>query len=97
VLSTANLSLHPLQVFLFVCLFTVLKIYLFYLYEYTIAVFRYTRKVTLGSTTDGSEPPCGCWELNLPPLEEQPVFSTAEPSLQIPSLHLNVKRHPNSD
>ena len=26
------------------------------------------------------EPPCGCWELNSEPLEEQPVFS--EPSLQ---------------
>lgn len=22
--------------------------------------------------TDGYEPPCGCWELNLGPLEEQP-------------------------
>ena len=31
---------------------------------------------------DGSEPPCGCWELNSGPLEEQPVLLTAEPSLQ---------------
>ena len=26
--------------------------------------------------------PCGCWELNLGPLEEQSVLSNAEPSLQ---------------
>ena len=32
--------------------------------------------------TDGSEPPCGCWELNTGPLEEQAVLLTAEPSLQ---------------
>lgn len=25
---------------------------------------------------------CGCWELNLSPLEEQPVFLTVEPSLE---------------
>ena len=32
--------------------------------------------------TDGSEPPCSCWELNSGPLEE---FLTAEPSLYPPS------------
>ena len=31
---------------------------------------------------DGCEPPCGCWELNSGPLEEQPVLLTTEPSLQ---------------
>jgi hypothetical protein len=31
--------------------------------------------------TDSWELPCGCWELNLSPLEEQPVLLTAEPSL----------------
>lgn len=29
--------------------------------------------------TDGPEPPCGCWESNLGPLQEQ-VFLTAEPA-----------------
>ena len=32
--------------------------------------------------TDGCEPPCGCWELNTGPLEEQSVLLTSEPSLQ---------------
>jgi hypothetical protein len=32
--------------------------------------------------TDGCEPPCGCWELNSEPIEEQSVLLTAEPSLQ---------------
>jgi hypothetical protein len=31
---------------------------------------------------DGYEPPCGCWDLNSGPSEEQSVFLTAEPSLQ---------------
>jgi len=31
---------------------------------------------------DGCEPPCGCWELNSGPLEEQTVLLTSEPSLQ---------------
>uniref|UniRef100_A0A8I5ZQ82 Uncharacterized protein n=1 Tax=Rattus norvegicus TaxID=10116 RepID=A0A8I5ZQ82_RAT len=33
---------------------------------------------------DGCEPPCGCWELNSGPLEEQTVLLTSEPSLQPP-------------
>jgi hypothetical protein len=36
--------------------------------------------------TDGCEPPCGCWEINSGPLEEQPVLLTTEPSLQLPQL-----------
>ncbi|EDM00356.1 rCG35761, isoform CRA_a [Rattus norvegicus] len=35
-----------------------------------------------GLLTDGCEPPCGCWELNSGPLEEQSVLLTAEPSLR---------------
>jgi hypothetical protein len=31
---------------------------------------------------DGCEPPCGCWDLNSRPLEEQSVLLTAEPSHQ---------------
>ena len=31
------------------------------------------------------EPPCGCWELNSGPLEDQPVLLTSEPSLQPPN------------
>jgi hypothetical protein len=33
--------------------------------------------------TDGCEPPCECWELNLSLLDEQPVLLTTEPSLQL--------------
>jgi hypothetical protein len=32
--------------------------------------------------TVGCEPPCGCWELNSGPLEEQSVLLPTEPSLQ---------------
>jgi hypothetical protein len=31
---------------------------------------------------DGLKPPCGCWELNSGPLQEQSVLLTTEPSLQ---------------
>jgi hypothetical protein len=39
--------------------------------------------------TDGCEPPCGCWDLNSEPLEEQLVFLTTEPSLQPLKLLIN--------
>jgi hypothetical protein len=47
-------------------------------------------KKALDPITDGCEPPCGCWELNSGPLEEQTVFSTTEPSLQPPKLYLFI-------
>ena len=34
--------------------------------------------------TDSCELPCGCWELNPGPLEEQSVLLTTGPSLQLP-------------
>ena len=44
------------------------KDFLFYIYyEYTVTVFRHTRRGH--QITDGCESPCGCWELNS--LEEQ--------------------------
>ena len=39
---------------------------------------------------DGCELPCGCWELNSGPLEEQSVLLTAEPLLQPPKCFLRV-------
>jgi hypothetical protein len=35
---------------------------------------------------DSCEQPCGCWDLNLGPLEEQPVLLTAKSSLQPPTI-----------
>ena len=35
---------------------------------------------------DSCELPCRCWDLNLGPLEEQPVFWMAEPALLSPEL-----------
>jgi hypothetical protein len=40
-------------------------------------------------TIDGCEPPCGCWDLNLGPLDEQPVLLTTETSLQAIDLPLS--------
>jgi len=63
-----------------------LKVYLFYLYEY-INIFIYIffqthQKRASDPITDGCEPPCGCWESNSGPLEEQSVLLTAKPALQ---------------
>jgi hypothetical protein len=46
---------------------------------------------------NGCEPPCGCWDLNSGPSEEQSVLLTAEPSLQPQSnsykeKHLELQR-----
>ncbi|KAM7331959.1 hypothetical protein ACRRTK_008667 [Alexandromys fortis] len=51
------------------------------MYEYS-AYTPACQKRTSDPIVDGHEPPCGCWELNSGPLEEQPVLLTAEPSLQ---------------
>ena len=53
-------------------------IYFMYVHK---AVFRHSRRAS-DPNTDGCEPPCGCWELNSEPLEEQSVLLTTEPSLQ---------------
>jgi len=39
------------------------------------AVFRHQKRAS-DPITDASEPPCGCWELNSGPLEEQSVLLT---------------------
>jgi hypothetical protein len=54
------------------------------------------QKRALDSITDGGEPPCGCWELNSGPLEEQSVLLSTEPSLQ-PTLfffYFSLSLHP---
>lgn len=42
--------------------------------------------------TDGCEPPCGCWELNSGPLEEQSVPLSSESSLQPTFLFSNERQ-----
>ena len=40
--------------------------------------------------TDGCEPPCGCWDLNSGPLEEQLALLTTEPAHQLQNLLLDA-------
>jgi hypothetical protein len=63
-------------------------IYLFHVCEYTVTVFRHTRRRHWITITDGCEPPCGFWELNSGPPEEQSVLLTAKPSLQLKSRNI---------
>lgn len=43
---------------------------------------RSRHQILITGVTDSCELPCECWELNLDPLEEQPVLLTTKPSLQ---------------
>jgi hypothetical protein len=52
---------------------------LFIICKYSLQTYQ---KRVLDLITDGCEPPCGCWDLNSGPLEEQSVLLTAEPSHQ---------------
>jgi hypothetical protein len=45
------------------------------------------------SITDGCKPPCGCWDLNSGPLEEEPVLLAAEPPLQPCSFFFFLNLH----
>ena len=48
----------------------------------TLLLFSDTPEEVSDPILDGFEPPCGCWDLNSGPLEEQSVLLTTEPSLQ---------------
>jgi hypothetical protein len=61
---------------LFVCLFV------YYVYTILPAYTPTDQKRTPDLIIEGYEQPRDRWELNSGPLEEQPVLSTAEPSLQ---------------
>ena len=52
---------------------------IYYIYSVSLACVPKSQKRASDPITDGCEPPCGCWELNLGHLEEQSVL-TAEPS-----------------
>jgi hypothetical protein len=58
-----------------------LRFILFIICKHTVAVFRHQERES-GLVTDGCEPPCGCWDLNSGPPEEQSVLLPAEPSRQ---------------
>lgn len=45
-----------------------------------------------GMGSDGCEPPCGCWGLNLGTLGEQHASLTSEPSLHSPSFFFFLNR-----
>ena len=47
------------------------------------------QKKMLNLITNGCEPPCGCWDLNSGPSEEQSVLLTTESSYQPPIISLN--------
>ena len=68
---------------IFKIIILVFHVYGFVSVDHVCAV---TEKRVLGSPgtviTDGCQPPCGCWDLNSGPLEDQPVLLTTEPSLQ---------------
>ena len=60
-----------------------LKLFFNFMYMSTLsACMPPCQKRASDPITDGCEPPCGRWELNSGPLEEQAVLLTIEPSLQ---------------
>ena len=63
-------------------LFFFFNIYLFIMYTIFCLCMPAGQKRAPDLITDGCEPPCGCWELNSGPLEEQAMLLTTEPSLQ---------------
>ena len=59
-----------------------LFIYLFVICKYTVVCLQTLQKRASDFVTDGCEPPCGCWDLNSGPLEEQSALLTTEPTHQ---------------
>ena len=63
-------------------LFVSKLLFIYFMYVNILLCLQTHQKRVSDPITDGWEPPCGCWELNSGPLEEQPMLLTAEPSLQ---------------
>jgi hypothetical protein len=69
-------------------LFCVYLIFLLKIYLFSLCIWAHCHSLQTHQkresepTADGCEPPCGCWELNSGPPEEQSVLLTTEPSLQ---------------
>jgi len=61
-------------------LFVFEDLFFYFMYVSTLSLSSVTPEESIGSHTDGWEPPYGCWELNSGPLGEQ--LLAAEPSLQ---------------
>jgi hypothetical protein len=60
-----------------------LLLYVSTLFLYVSSCLLIQQKKASDLITDGCEPPpCGCWDLNSGPSEEQSVLLTAEPSQQ---------------
>jgi hypothetical protein len=53
-------------------LFIFLKDFIYLLYISTLQLSSDIQERILDLITDGCEPPCGCWDLNSRPLEEEP-------------------------
>jgi hypothetical protein len=71
--SNTNMTKNFLQgwTLFFFFLKIYLFIYLFIICKYTVAVFRQLQKRASDLIMGGCEPPCGCWDLNFGPSEEQ--------------------------
>jgi len=67
--------------FSFLSFFFFLKTFILYMWVHCSCLQTHQKRAS-GPITDGCEPPCGCWELNSGPLQEQSALLTAEPSLQ---------------
>jgi hypothetical protein len=55
---------------------------IYFIYLMYMSILQLSSDTPEDPITDGSEPPCSCWDLNSGPLEEQSVLLTTEPSLQ---------------
>ena len=75
VLSTSEPFLQPKNLEYF------LKLFIYYIYIHCSCLQKHQKRAP-DLIMDGCEPPCGCWDLNSRPSEEQSVLLTAEPSLQ---------------
>jgi hypothetical protein len=76
--------LEPCDPFTFKKIFIILCAFVFCLHICLCESVRFPR----GGDRGTCELPHGCWELNLGPLEEQPVLLTAESSVQFTPLNI---------
>jgi hypothetical protein len=84
-----SVGFHLGSIWAFLCIFSRIYLSILCLWAHCSCLQTHQKRAS-DPITDGCEPPCGCWDLNSGPSEEQSVLLTTEPSLQ-PSIDVFIR------
>jgi hypothetical protein len=78
-------------IYIYIYTYIYIHTHIYIIYRSALSAYTLACQKRASDPLNGCEPPCGCWELNSRPLEEQPVFLKSEPSHQPPFIILKCE------